>query len=53
MRMRTTPAPGVARPEFQRLLADCRAGKIDRILTKSVSRFARNTVTLLEIGPGD
>ena len=36
------------RPEFQRLLADCRAGKIDRNLTKSVSRFARNTVTLLE-----
>lgn len=36
------------RPEFQRLLADCRAGKIDRVLTKSVSRFARNTVTLLE-----
>ena len=38
-----------SRPEFQRLLADCRAGKIDRILTKSLSRFARNTVTLLEI----
>ena len=37
------------RPEFRRLLADCRAGKIDRILTKSVSRFARNTVTLLEM----
>ena len=36
------------RPEFQRLLADCREGKIDRVLTKSVSRFARNTVTLLE-----
>lgn len=36
------------RPEFQRLLADCRAGKIDRILTKSISRFTRNTVTLLE-----
>ena len=36
------------RPEFQRLLADCRAGKIDLILTKSISRFARNTVTLLE-----
>lgn len=36
------------RPEFQRLLADCRAGKIDQIITKSVSRFARNTVTLLE-----
>ena len=36
------------RPEFQRLLADCRAGRIDRVITKSVSRFARNTVTLLE-----
>lgn len=31
-----------------RLLSDCRAGKIDLILTKSISRFARNTVTLLE-----
>ena len=38
-----------SRPEFQRLLTDCRAGKIDRVLTKSLSRFARNTVTLLEI----
>ena len=28
---------------------DCRAGKIDRIITKSVSRFARNTITLLEV----
>jgi DNA invertase Pin-like site-specific DNA recombinase len=36
------------RPEFQRLLRDCRAGKIDIILTKSISRLARNTVTLLE-----
>ena len=36
------------RPEFQRLLTDCRAGKIDIVLTKSISRFARNTVTLLE-----
>ena len=36
------------RPEFQRMLADCRSGKIDQIITKSVSRFARNTVTLLE-----
>jgi DNA invertase Pin-like site-specific DNA recombinase len=36
------------RPEFQRLLDDCRAGKIDIVLTKSISRFARNTVTLLE-----
>ena len=36
------------RPEFQRMLKDCRDGKIDRILCKSISRFARNTVTLLE-----
>ena len=36
------------RPEFQRMLADCRNGKIDMIITKSISRFARNTVTLLE-----
>ena len=35
------------RDEFKRLLADCDAGKIDIILTKSVSRFARNTVDLL------
>src|SRR5659263_272397 len=31
------------RDEFQRLLKDCRKGKIDRILTKSISRFSRNT----------
>lgn len=36
------------RPEFQRLLTDCRAGLIDMVITKSISRFARNTVTLLE-----
>lgn len=35
------------RPEFQRMLADCRDGKIDMIITKSITRFARNTVTLL------
>lgn len=37
------------RPEFQRLLTDCRAGLIDMVITKSVSRFARNTVTLLAV----
>lgn len=37
-----------SRGEFQRLLADCKAGKIDMIITKSVSRFARNTVTTLK-----
>ena len=36
-----------SRPEFQRLLADCRSGSIDMIIVKSISRFARNTVTLL------
>lgn len=36
------------RPEFQRMLDDCEAGKIDIVLTKSISRFARNTVDLLE-----
>ena len=37
-----------ARGEFQRMLADCEAGRVDLILTKSISRFARNTVDLLE-----
>lgn len=37
-----------SRPEFQRLIADCRKGLIDLVLTKAISRFARNTVTLLE-----
>ena len=37
-----------SREQFQQLLIDCKAGKIDHILTKSISRMARNTVTLLE-----
>lgn len=36
------------RENFQKMLAECRAGNIDLIITKSISRFARNTVTLLE-----
>ena len=32
------------RDDFCRLINDCKNGKIDRVLTKSVSRFARNTV---------
>lgn len=32
------------RTEFNRMIEDCRQGKIHRILTKSVSRFARNTL---------
>ena len=36
------------RAEFKRLVEDCDAGKIDIILCKSISRFARNTVDFLE-----
>ena len=36
------------RPEFMRLLEDCRKGKIDLVITKSITRFARNTVVLLD-----
>ena len=36
------------RPGFQQMLSDCRAGNIDLIITKSISRFARNTVTVLK-----
>ena len=32
------------RTEFKRLIADCNAGKIDLVLVKSISRFARDTV---------
>lgn len=37
-----------SRENFQRMLTDCRSGRIDRIIVKYISRFARNTVTLLE-----
>ena len=37
-----------SRTEFQQLLKDCRSRHIDLIITKSISRFARNTVTLLK-----
>ena len=36
------------RDEFNRMIKDCLNGKIDYIITKSVSRFARNTVECLE-----
>lgn len=36
------------RPEFQRLMNDCRNGLIDMVITKSIARFARNTVTMLK-----
>jgi len=37
------------RDGFQELIADCRAGKIDRVITKSVSRFARNMVECMQL----
>ncbi len=36
------------RDEFNRMIDDCKAGKIDMILTKSISRFSRNTVDCLK-----
>ena len=35
------------RPEFLRMVRQCKQGKIDIVLTKSISRFARNTVDCL------
>ncbi|MCS4487545.1 recombinase family protein [Streptococcus sciuri] len=37
------------RPYFQAMLEECRKGHIDLIHTKSISRFARNTLTVLEV----
>mgnify|MGYP002580040552 CR=1 FL=1 len=36
------------RPEYQKMLEKCRNREVDLVITKSISRFARNTVTLLE-----
>lgn len=36
------------RPGFNRMIADAKAGKFELILTKEVSRFARNTVDTLQ-----
>lgn len=35
------------RPEFLRMIADCESGHIDLVITKSISRFARNTLDCL------
>ena len=35
------------REQFNRMIEDCKAGKIDGIITKSISRFARNTLDCL------
>lgn len=36
------------RPQFQEMIRKAKAGEIDLIITKSISRFARNTVTVLK-----
>jgi len=38
----------VARPGFQKLIFDCYENRIDIVLVKTISRFARNTVDLLD-----
>ncbi|RJU03499.1 recombinase family protein, partial [Klebsiella pneumoniae] len=37
------------REQFQKILEDCRQGKIDLILVKSISRFARNQLDFISI----
>lgn len=37
------------RPELLRMIADCELSKIDLIVTKSISRFARNTIDCLDL----
>ena len=36
------------RPQFMEMMNACKEGKIDRIITKSVSRFARNTIDCIK-----
>lgn len=43
-----TGTSAAIRDDFQRLMRDCRKGLIDKVLTKSISRFARNTKECLE-----
>jgi DNA invertase Pin-like site-specific DNA recombinase len=42
-------ARGGKRSQFHEMLEDCRAGKIDLIYTKSISRFSRDTVHMLTV----
>ncbi len=39
----------IERAQFQKLLEECRHKRVDMIITKSISRFARNTLALLEV----
>ena len=42
-----TGTSAAKRPQFQQMVKDCEEGRIDLILTKSISRFARNTLECL------
>ncbi|MBQ6105324.1 MAG: recombinase family protein [Lachnospiraceae bacterium] len=44
----STGTKAETREDFQRLIADCLAGKIDMVIAKSLSRFARNTLDTLK-----
>ncbi len=37
----------IKRKEFQRMVEDCKAGKIDMVITKDIRRFARNTLDMI------
>lgn len=43
-----TGTDALKRDEFQKMIRKCKQGKIDMIITKSISRFSRNTVDCLE-----
>ncbi len=43
-----TGTQATKRPDFMRMIRDCKKGKIDLIITKSVQRFARNTLDSIE-----
>lgn len=45
----TTGVSTEKRDDFNRMIADCRKGKINRIITKSTSRFARNTLDAIRV----
>ena len=43
-----TSKTGSSRKEFNRMLDDCRSNKLEIVLTKSISRFGRDTVEILD-----
>lgn len=44
-----TSKTGSSRKEFNRMLDDCRSNKLEIVLTKSISRFGRDTVEILDV----